>query len=81
MEVTALQLKEILKEIPDDAILADLKFGNQSFKILDVKRFFLLEEIRNGKKFLAINNQGSHFHGMGDQSGLRILSFHELPKV
>lgn len=80
MEVTVAQLKEILNDIPEDAILADLKLGNQNFQIPDIKRFFLLEKVATGEKFLTINRQGSHFHGMGAQSGLRILSFHEIPK-
>lgn len=81
MEVTVAQLKELLKGIPDDAILADLDFGNQNFRTFKVKRFFLLEKLASGEKFLTINSMGSHFHGMGNQSGLRIVSFHELPEI
>lgn len=81
MKVTVAQLKEILKDIPEDAILADLKFGNQNFQVPDIKRFLLLEKAATGEKFLTINGQGSNFHGMGAQSGFRILSFHEIPKL
>ncbi len=72
-ELTVGKLKEVLQHFPDDAILADLRRGNEDFKAYtSVKRLMLLED--NNTKYLTINSLGSHFTGNGDQSHLQMCN-------
>jgi len=61
MELTVGKLKEIIAELPDDTILADLDYGNESFSPhLFIKRVLLLKD-RSGRQYLTINRMGAHF--------------------
>jgi len=61
MNLTVGRLKEIIADLPDDVILADLDYGNDSFKPHSgIKRVLLLED-NNGQQYLTINRMGAHF--------------------
>ena len=73
MELTVKKLKEILSQVNDDVLLADLEFGNDTFYPHNyIKRILLLEDYK-GKQYLTINRMGSHFTGNGTQSGLKVI--------
>ncbi len=84
MDLTVGKLREILKDesLTDDMILATLKFGGQNFDTFtDVKRLLVLKDESSnknwdGKTYLAINQQGSHFTGNGSQFGLKFTGKH-----
>lgn len=77
MELTIKQLKEIIKDMPDDAVLADLEFGNQRFNpFCQVKRLMLLQDDK-GKQYVTINRLGSHFTATGEQKNLSLVPCHE----
>jgi hypothetical protein len=76
MELTVGALKKILESVDDDVILADLEYGNTTFRPFNnVKRLLLLKA--NGdwdnKTYLVINGQGSHFTREGEQKSLTYL--------
>ena len=72
MILTIGKLKEIIKDLNDDIVLADLEIGNDDFeKMTGIKRLILLEEKDTGKQFLTINRMGSHFTGRGNQKNLK----------
>lgn len=72
MELTVGKLKQIIKDLPDDVILADLGIGNDSFDAkTNVKRLLLLNDMeQEGRQYLTINSMGSHFTQVGDQKHL-----------
>jgi hypothetical protein len=71
MELTIGILKKIIKDLPDDAILADLQIGNDKFHAFThLKRVILLKDITDNKEYLTINSMGSHFNQKGEQSKL-----------
>lgn len=77
MEITIGKLKEIIKGLDDNIIVADLGYGNQNFKpFVSVKRMLLLED-SSGQKYITINALGSHFTAKGNQQGLSIVPCHE----
>ncbi len=65
MELTVGFLKKVIAELDDDVVLAQLKFNDDFDGVVSVKRLLLLEAIDDnwgkGKKFLTINEMGSHF--------------------
>ena len=71
MELTIGKLKQIIKDLPDDVILADLGYGNDRFhRFCNLKRLLLLLDTEDGQRYLTINSMGSHFNGTGEQSHL-----------
>ena len=68
MELTAGYLKKVLEQVDDDVVLGYLKFNKDIEVFLSVKRLLLCE--LDGRKFLMINEMGSHFTG---QSGLKFI--------
>lgn len=77
MELTIGTLKQIIKDLPDEVLLADLQIGNSEFSpFISLKRLILLEDIRDGQQFLTINSMGSHFTGEGEQKNLKYISKH-----
>lgn len=76
MELTVGILKQIIKDLPDDVILADLGIGNDRFHpFMGVKRLMLLQGDGswNDQQFLTINSMGSHYTKQGEQSSLFYL--------
>lgn len=74
MVLTIKLLKDIISDIDDDVVLADLTYGNENFKTFSsVKRLLLVKSKTTEQKYLAINGLGSHFTGRGDQSELEVL--------
>ena len=66
MELTIGKLREIIKELPDEVIMADLDHGNNSFTPhLGIKRVLLLKD-SSGKQYLTINRMGAHFTESND---------------
>lgn len=73
MDLTVGKLKEIISQLPDDVLLADLSIGNSSFRTFSFCKRLLLLENKHGKRYLTINKMGSHFTGTGDQIGLTYI--------
>lgn len=72
MELTVGVLKEIIKDLPDHAILSYLS-GNHAFHtFMGTKRVLLLQGNLqwDNRLFLTINPLGSHFSGQGDHKDL-----------
>lgn len=66
MELTVGYLKKVLAKLDDDVILADLRFGNEVEPFMGVKRLLVVECSDRkmgwgGRKFLVINNMGTHW--------------------
>ena len=77
MKLTVGKLREIIKDLPDDIVLATLDYGNANFTTFDgIKRVLLLKSKESGKSYLTINNMGSHFTGKGTQEGLEYDNKH-----
>lgn len=77
MQLTVGYLKKVLAQLDDDIVLAHLGTGNNKFDpFMFEKRLLVLKDESEtkewgGKTFLAINGQGSHFTGEGEQQGLK----------
>jgi hypothetical protein len=71
MELTIKELKALISDLPDDAILADLgRCSNETFRpFVSIKRVLLLTDER-GVNYATINSMGTHFTGNGGQKGL-----------
>ena len=73
MVLTVKKLKEILSDLDDDVILADLGMGNNNFNPFNYEKRLLLLKSNfewGNKTYLTINGMGSHFTGEGQQKGL-----------
>lgn len=70
MQLTVGILKQVIKDLPDNVILASLRIGNDEFDpFLSVKRLIILQD-KQGNEYLTINEMGSHFTGKGNQDSL-----------
>lgn len=77
MELTIGKLKELIKDLDDKTIVADLGYGNSNFRCFaSVKRILLLED-NQGQQYFTINGMGSHFTAQGNQQHLSIAPCHE----
>lgn len=87
MDLNVGTIREIIKHLPDDVLLATLELGNDSFDAFTgLKRVMLMEDKTGavgygiGKRFMVINKMGSHFSGEGEQKGLEYAGeeWHDL---
>lgn len=79
MELTVGLIKQIIKDLPDDVVLADLGYGNTKFNPFNnLKRILLLKADGDweNKTYLTINGMGSHFSGEGEQKSLNFTGKH-----
>lgn len=77
MELTVGYLKKVIKDLPDNAVLAHLgECSNQKFEpFMGVKRLMLVKDQTEdkswgGRTFLVINVMGTHWTQKGQQESL-----------
>ncbi len=79
MELTVGKLREIIKDLDDNVMLADLgRCSNYDFRpYAAVKRVYLLQ-FTTGEQYLTINTLGTHFTGEKEQVGLKIIKHFDM---
>ena len=72
MEFTIGKLKTIINEMPDDAIIAGLNYGDKLQDFDYLKRILLLES-KDGEKKIVFNPMGTHYFDLVQKEGYKIL--------
>jgi hypothetical protein len=73
MKLTVGRLKEIMNEVPDDALVSALLYGDEIHEFDYLKRVLLLE--REDQKILLINPMGTHYFDLVEKEGWKILQW------
>lgn len=73
MKLTVGRLKEIMNEVPDDALVSALLYGDEIYEFDYLKRVLLLE--REDQKILLINPMGTHYFDLVEKEGWKILQW------
>ena len=65
------ELKKMIGEMPDDAIIAGLNFGDKLKEFDYLKRILLLE--KDGQKVIVFNPMGTHYFDLVEKEGYKYL--------
>lgn len=71
MDFTIGKLKEILNEIPDNAIICGIDYRDKLMEFDYLKRVLLLE--KDGIVYLVFNSMGTHFFDLVEKEGYSVL--------
>jgi len=64
--------KKIINEMPDDAVISGLNYGDKLQEFSYLKRILLLED-SEGNKVIVFNPMGTHYFDLVEKEGYKYL--------
>jgi hypothetical protein len=72
MDFTIGDLKKIIDQMPDEAIIAGLNFGDKIMRFDYLKRILLLDDGK--EKMILFNAQGTHYFDLVEKEGYKVVN-------